>query len=222
VSDADDILPSNHPSVRGREAELRALADVVRRLITLTVTNTADGPETEAITEALARVADRLAARVPDPVPPRLSTDRLPHGPFDGMPYDVVTGRYNPLAIPIDISHEPPRAVGLVTFTTPYEGPPGCVHGAVLAGAFDMMLTMANILEDAAGPTMELSLRFRRPTLLHTETRFETWVAERMGRVTTTAGHALQNDQVTVEAIGKFVKLERDQVIGLARRGEGD
>jgi hypothetical protein len=215
-------LPCNHPSVRGREAELRALTDEVRRLIALTVTNTADGPETVAITEELARVADRLAAQVPDPVPPRLGKDRPGHGEYDGMPYDVVTGRYNPLAIPVVIEHRPPRAVGLVSFTTPYEGPPGCVHGAVLAGVFDMVLTEANLLADAAGPTLELTIRYRKPTRLHVETRFEAWVAERKGRVVTTAGHALQGDVVTVEAIGKFVKLERDQVIALGQQAAED
>jgi len=217
---AADIVPCNHPSVAGREAELRALTDVVRRLIALTVTNTAGGPDTVAITEDLSRVADRLAAHVPDPVPSRLGPDRPAHGAYDGMPYDVVTGRYNPLAIPVDIVMEPPKAIGLVNFTTPYEGPPGCVHGAVLAGVFDMVLTAANLLEDVAGPTVELTLRYRRPTLLHTETRFEAWVAERKGRVTTAAGHALQGDQVTVEAIGKFVKLEREQVMAMRRRAE--
>lgn len=215
-------LPCNHPSVTGREAELRALTDEVRRLIALTVTNTANGPETVAITEDLARVADRLAAQVPNPVPPRLGKDRPEHGAYDGMPYDVVTGRYNPLAIPVVIEAEPPRAVGVVTFTTPYEGPPGCVHGAILAGVFDMVLTEANLLADAAGPTLELTIRYRKPTRLHVETRFEAWVTERKGRVVTTAGHALQGDAVTVEAIGKFVKLERDQVIAFGEHAAED
>ncbi|MEX0664332.1 MAG: PaaI family thioesterase [Acidimicrobiia bacterium] len=206
----------------GREAELRALTDEVRRLIALTVTNTANGPETVAITEDLARVADRLAAQVPNPVPPRLGKDRPEHGAYDGMPYDVVTGRYNPLAIPVVIEAEPPRAVGVVTFTTPYEGPPGCVHGAILAGVFDMVLTEANLLADAAGPTLELTIRYRKPTRLHVETRFEAWVTERKGRVVTTAGHALQGDAVTVEAIGKFVKLERDQVIAFGEHAAED
>ncbi len=218
----DDILPCNHPSVAGRERELRALTDVVRRIIALTVTNTADAPDTVALTQELSAVADRIAAYVPDPVPSRLGPDRPAHGAYDGMPYDVVTGRYNPLAIPVDLHMEPPKAIGIVTFTTPYEGPPGCVHGAVLAGVFDMVLTGANLLEDVAGPTVELTIHYRKPTLLHTETRFEAWVEERKGRVTTAAGRALQGDKVTVEAIGKFVKLEREQVIALQRRATGE
>jgi hypothetical protein len=219
---SDDFLPCNHPSVAGRERELRALTDAVRRIIALTVTNTADASDTVALTEDLSRVADRIAAHVPDPVPSRLGPDRPAHGAYDGMPYDVITGRYNPLAIPVKIHTEPPKAIGTVTFTTPYEGPPGCVHGAVLAGVFDMVLTEANLIGDVAGPTVELTIRYRKPTLLHTETRFEAWVAERKGRVTTAAGHALQGDQITVEAIGKFVKLEREQVIAMQRRAAGE
>jgi hypothetical protein len=226
VTYGDDLprcdLPSNHPSGRWRERESRALTDVVRRLIDLSVTNAAGAAETVAITDELQGIADRLAARVPDPVPPRLSMDRPPHGPYDGMPYDPITGRYNPLAIPVVMANEPTRAIGLVTFTLPYEGPPGCVHGAVLAGVFDMVLTEANMLADAPGPTIELTVRYRRPTLLHVETRFEAWVAGREGRVTTTAGHALQDGKVTVEAIGKFAALDRDQVLALARRAKGN
>lgn len=215
-----DILPCNHPSVAGRERELRALTDEVRRLIAVTVTNTANATDTVALTEDLARVVDRIAAHVPDPVPSRLGPDRPAHGAYDGMPYDVVHGRYNPLAIPVVMHNEPPKAIGTVTFTTPYEGPPGCVHGAVLAGVFDMVLTAANLMDDAAGPTVELKINYRKPTLLHTETRFEAWIEGREGRVTTAAGRALQGDTVTVEAIGRFIKLEREQVIALQRRAE--
>jgi len=217
----DEILPSNHPSVFGRERELRALTDEVRRLIALTVTNTADGPETVRLTEELARLNDQLAAQVPEPVPPRLGKDRPDHGAYDGMPYDVVTGRYNPLAIPVVITREPPKAIGTVTFDTPYEGPPGCVHGAILAGVFDMVLTEANLLDDAAGPTKELKIQFRKPTRLHIETRFEAWIVGRQGRLTTAAGRALQGDLVTLEATGVFVKLEREQVAKLMERGFG-
>jgi hypothetical protein len=214
---ADELPPCPHPSIRDRQAELHGLTEVVRRLVDLTVTNTADGPETTAITEELARIADRLEAHVPDPIPRRLYHE-APEPAQDNMPYDPVTGRYNPLAIPLELGVENGHAVGRVVFTTPYEGPPGCVHGAVLAGAFDMVLTMANLVEDAAGPTMELTIRFRKPTLLHKETRFEAWVAGREGRITTAAGHAMQGDTITVEAIGKFIKLEREDIIKLSKR----
>jgi acyl-coenzyme A thioesterase PaaI-like protein len=191
---------------------------VVRRLVDLTVSNTADAEETAAAAEELERVAARLAAHVPDPLPPRFVMVEKPAEGAHGMPYDPVTGRYNPLALPLEMRLEPDLAVGHVTFTTPYEGPPGCVHGAVLAGIFDMVLTAANQLEDAAGPTIDLALRYRRPTRLHLDTRFEGWIENREGKVVKAAGRALQDDKVTVEATGTFIKLPRDEVLGMANR----
>ena len=73
------------------------------------------------------------------------------------MPFDVVIGSCNPLALPIDHRVRPPKAIGRAVFTAPYEGAPGCVHGAVLAGAFDIMLTAANVIANGAGPTVNLS-----------------------------------------------------------------
>ena len=95
----------------------------------------------------------------------RFAERSVPSGQAQGlaaaMPFDVVIGSCNPLAPPITIAFDLPKAIGHAQFTAPYEGAPGCVHGAVLAGAFDMMLTAANVLADAAGPTVNLSIRYR-------------------------------------------------------------
>ena len=37
------------------------------------------------------------------------------------------------------------------------------------AAAFDIILTAANVMDDAAGPTVELTVRYRRPTLIGVE-----------------------------------------------------
>jgi acyl-coenzyme A thioesterase PaaI-like protein len=212
--------PSPHPAVRGRERELQTLADEVRRLVALTVTNTATSEETAAVTELLRAAADRLEGHVPDPVPPRYITDMTVHGGLvDRAPFDVIYGPCNPLAVPLDISLEAPGAVGYATFTTPYEGPPECVHGAVIAGTFDMVCSAANHAAGVAGPTAKLTIRYRRPTLLNTETRFEAWVVKSQSRRTVTAGRVLQDGEVTAEAEGLFIVLPRDVVMKLRSRG---
>ena len=116
------------------------------------------------------------------------------------MPFDVVIGSCNPVAPPIEVSFEQPMAIGRVVFTAPYEGAPGCVHGAVIAGAFDIMLTAANVMAGAAGPTVTLSLRYRKPTVIDQPVRFEAWVTERTDRRTHSRGRLLQGKVVTVEA----------------------
>jgi acyl-coenzyme A thioesterase PaaI-like protein len=220
-----DTSPNPHPAVRGREDELGALADAVRRLVALTVTNTAPAAETAALAAELDDIADRLAQHVPDPVPPRHSSEATADHTtlLDGTPYDPVVGRWHPFALPLvlgEVTSDPPRATATACFTTPYEGPPGCVHGAVLAGAFDMVLTAANrAVPDAAGPTIELSVQFRKPTRLGVETVFEAWIAERKGRITTTAGRATQDGVVTVEAIGTFIHLPYERVRAMGGAG---
>ncbi len=114
---------------------------------------------------------------------------------------------------------EAPKALGHARFTKPYEGPPGCVHGAVLCAVFDMVFTAANRLADAAGPTVELTVRYRRPTRLDVDTTFEGWVSDRAGRITSTEGRALQGGVVTVEASGRFVRLSRERVMRLGQDG---
>lgn len=225
----------SHPGLLGRSAELADLADVVRRLSALTVTTAADAALLRRAVAELETVAGALTETLP-PVPfPRFA---VPEG--DGqvagddlaamaatptaMPFDMVIGRYNPLAPPVTVEHdltsEPPRAVGLVTFGTLHEGAPGCVHGGVMVGVFDIVLTVANRLAGVSGPTTRLSFRFRRPTLVGVECRFEGWVVERDERRVTSHGRLIQNGKVTMEAEGRFAIFTPEEVRALGRRLE--
>lgn len=206
----------------GREA----LADAVRRLMELTVTSAAPPAvlaETARRAEALAA---ELASHVPadGTVPVARYADRSV-APAEAaslaaaMPFDVVIGSCNPLAPPVDVAFEPPKAIGRATFTARYEGAPGCVHGAVIAGAFDIMLTAANVMAGAAGPTVTLSLTYRRPTLIDQPVRFEAWVTGRTDRRTRSRGRLLQGDVVTVEAEGEFATLDRARIESMHRQG---
>ncbi len=212
-----------HPAVTGRESELGAVSDALRRLVALAVTTTVDPEALGKVAADLNAVADRLEAGLPAVPFPRFKP-RDPSARADArdvesaMPFDVVVGRYNPLALPVRLEIDPPRALGHAVFTTPYEGAPGCVHGASIAGTFDIVLTAANMVAGAAGPTVRLALRFRRPTLLATESLFEAWVDTRTDRRVHTSGRLVQNGHVTVEAEGEFAILGMDQIASLHRR----
>ncbi len=189
----------------------------------LAVTTAVPAEVLAEVASDLNALADRLEGGLPSVPFPRFM-GRDPAVPADGsevessMPFDVVVGRYNPLALPVRLEIDPPRALGRAVFTTPYEGAPGCVHGASIAGAFDIVLTAANMVAGAAGPTVRLALRFRRPTLLGTECLFEAWVDERAQRRVHTSGRLVQNGQVTVEAEGEFALLDMEQIASLHRR----
>jgi hypothetical protein len=46
------------------------------------------------------------------------------------MPFDVIVGRHNPLALPLAISFDPPKALLTGTFTRQYEGPPASLEAS--------------------------------------------------------------------------------------------
>jgi acyl-coenzyme A thioesterase PaaI-like protein len=208
---------SRHPAIRGRERELRSLADAVRRLNAAVVTHTADANETAQLAAAVHALADTFARHLPETPPPRYAGGAQPGDlePHDIFPFDPVLGIYSPLALPVEMEYVDGRAIGRAHFTTPYEGPPGCVHGAVIAGVFDQVFNVANIMGGTAGPTSTLSLRYRRPTPLHADLRFEAWVEDVTGSRVTSRGRALHGDVVTVEAEGTFRILDPDRVMNL-------
>jgi len=205
---------STHANVAGRERELRAMADAVRRLVRVTINNTRDAAWTAAASHRLAALAAELEEGLPETSPPRYGTLRPPEEPHDVFPYDPVLGLYNPLALPIEMEWRPPRAVGRATFDTPYEGPPGCVHGAVLSAAFDQVFNVANILSGTAGPTATLRIDFRKPTPLHAPLVFEAWVEGIEGRKVTSRGQVSHEDAVTAEATGLFIAIDPAQLLG--------
>jgi acyl-coenzyme A thioesterase PaaI-like protein len=203
------------------------LAAAVRRLMALTVAAAAPP-------EVLAGAAARMAALSEELEMYIAESGSVPRARFSDessdpgqpltlaarMPFDMIIGTCNPVALPIAIELRPPRAIGEATFTAPYEGAPGCVHGAALAAAFDMMLTAANSIADAAGPTVELTLRYLKPTVISRPTTFEAWVTRIEGDRTHSMGQLTQNGVVTVEAVGEFVRMERSRIASMHRSNQ--
>ncbi len=202
------------------------LAVAIRRLMTLVVTSSAPPEVLLDAAHGANSLADRLSPYVPAPgmVPvTRFAESEVAGGitttMAEAMPFDMIMGTCNPVAPPIAITFRPPKAIGEVTFSPQYEGAPGCVHGAALAGAFDIMLTAANFLVNAAGPTVELTINYRKPTLISKPVVFEAWVTRQEGRRTHSQGRLTQGDVVTVEAVGEFVDIGRARIESMHRRG---
>jgi acyl-CoA thioesterase FadM len=215
-------LPSveRHRGLRGRTQEAQALADELRRLIRLSVSTAPSPRETAELTAQLAAVADRLEGHIPDVPLPRYAPpeDGPPGGSLvgDSMPFDLVVGRYNPLALPVRLTAEPPKALGHANFNVAYEGAPGCVHGGALAAAFDIVFSAANSLAGTNGPTVRLSLRYRRPTLIGEDMQFEGWVTEVTERRVFSEGRIIQGGITTVEAEAEFAIFDRADVDRMA------
>jgi acyl-coenzyme A thioesterase PaaI-like protein len=200
----------------------RRLADAMRLVIERLVPSNAPEEELRRAADALERYADQLRAH------PRL---RYVHGFgesatagdvgafFDQSP---MIGLANPLAPPIRLAQTGPRtAQGLVTFGSAYEGPPGSVHGGFVAAAFDEVLGYVQSLGERPGMTGTLIVRYRTPTPLHTELRFEAELVGMEGRKIFTKAHVQGDGRLCAEAEGIFISVPRERFAALeAQRAE--
>ncbi|HET7651753.1 MAG TPA: hotdog domain-containing protein [Acidimicrobiales bacterium] len=218
---ADAARRAPHPAVDGRPAELRALADAIRDLIDATVTTDAPAQVTADVARRVDELTAALREHTPDTPYPRFvfTPDDVEETALaDRMPFDAVIGAYNPIALPVDVAVVDGKAIGRATFTTPFEGPPGCVQGGVIAATFDIVLSAANRAAQAAGPTVSLTMRYRRPTLLHRELVVECEVVETDGRRTRSVGRIVQDGEVTVEAEGVFAVVDPKTIASFRAR----
>jgi acyl-coenzyme A thioesterase PaaI-like protein len=202
-----------------------AMRVVIERLVEI------DAPEAELATaaDALERYAARLATH---PRPNRYEgwSETSNSGDvgsfFDHSP---LIGLSNPLSPPIELrSGEDGKSVrGRVVFGSAYEGPPGCVHGGYVAAAFDEVLGFANSLSGAPGMTGTLTVRYRQPTPLHVELRFEGRYERSEGRKIFTSGELYAGEKLCAQAEGLFVSVDPARFRALhearekQRRGEG-
>ena len=141
---------------------------------------------------------------------PRMMLDRSP-----------LIGLGNPVAPPLTFRQEGDHVEGTGTFGLQYEGPPGSVHGGFVAAAFDEVLGMAQSLTGRPGMTGTLTVRYRKPTPLHTDLRFVARVDRVEGRKIFASGELFAGETLCAEAEGIFISVDFAAKFGLGERGRG-
>jgi acyl-coenzyme A thioesterase PaaI-like protein len=125
----------------------------------------------------------------------------------DQMPWgNVVIGVRNPVAPPLDITQRDDGGV----FTdfhlgAAFEGPPGHVHGGVAALVLDHVLGAAASSQEKPRLTGTITLRYLRLTRLG-NLRAEARIDRTDGVKTYAVGHLADDEGVTVEAEGVFIR----------------
>jgi acyl-coenzyme A thioesterase PaaI-like protein len=207
--------------VDSRRAEMRRAADSVRSVIDRMFATQAT-EEALADVNSLAAQAAAILARYPRRRPfegfPEAANAGDPHAFFDHSP---IAGRANPLAPPIEMEIDDQRVIGRVRYGAAYEGPPGSVHGGHIAAAFDEVLGMAQSLGGQPGMTGTLTIRYRKPTPLHTDLRIEATIERIEGRKTFCVGTMYAGDLVTAEADGVFIRVDMARIAELMARRDG-
>ncbi len=119
-----------------------------------------------------------------------------------------IVGLGNPVAPPLTFAVEGDQVVGRGQFGLQYEGPPNSVHGGFVAAALDELLGMAQSLSGKAGMTGTLTIRYRKPTPLHTELTMAARVDRVEGRKIFTTGELRVGEVLCAEAEGIFISVD--------------
>ena len=196
-------------------------AEAIRDLIDLLMTKTHDDDVLLAEAEVLRGVVERLEQAGGEGRRARTAPNIEAH-PGDFFPNSPMSGWANPLSPPISIwaaEDEQGRFIqGRAIFTIPYEGPPTCVHGGMVALLFDEILGNANLVAGRPGMTGTLSIRYRRPTPLMTPLELEARQVSVDGRKIHTVASISVNGEVTAEATAIFIEVPPTQMLGIVER----
>jgi acyl-coenzyme A thioesterase PaaI-like protein len=182
------------------------VAGAVRTLTALMVDRRVPPGTFDGLLAELARTNDTLRT-----VPKRAYVD--PHDAAQAyIDFSPVAGEANPIGPPLRLTVEDStRVIGEAQFEQQHEGPPGHVHGGVLAAAFDELLGMTQSLSGATGMTGRLTVHYRRPTPLHMPVHFEGQVQNVSGRKISVIGASFIEVEgervVTAESEGLFISI---------------
>jgi hypothetical protein len=212
------LIPDDHPDA----ARLR-LAAALRPLIAMTVTGTATDDALIAAADTVERLTADLAAGAGTKRRPRQGPDAT-GASIEYFPTSPVAGILNPVAAPVMLDvvdgtdGGPPEIRGSAWFDYPYEGPPGCVHGGVIAAVFDEILGAATIVAGSPGMTGTLTVRYRKPTPLRSDIRVEARFLDQSGRKIRTRAAMYHGDVLTAEAEGLFIQVIPRQMLAMAEQ----
>ena len=199
----------------GAWAQKRRIASAMREVIELLTRS--DAPEAELLkaADALERYAGHLRKH-PQPNKYEGFAETANAGDigafFDQSP---IVGRANPLAPPVKLWADDNLVRGEVHFGAAYEGPPGCVHGGWVAAAFDEVLGFAQAMTGRPGMTGTLTIRYRKPTPLNTDLRFEARTTRTEGRKGFVEGQLYADHILTAEAEGIFIAIDPERFSNL-------
>ena len=140
--------------------------------------------------------------------------------PQDHFPTSPMIGFANPISPPVEVwavnGKDGQRELrGRVTFDYPFEGPPTCVHGGVIAELFDELLGLSNILAGKGAMTGTLTVKYRRPTPLLAPLELAARHTGQEGRKVYAWGGLYHEGELTAEAEGVFILVAFDRMLDI-------
>lgn len=179
------------------------LAVAVRALADATVRTRVDGPALTAVTEQVRALTARLLADAQEG-PLGLETDSAGRLRDHG---NAMVGMRNPVAPPLQVIGDDTGSTRCtMTLGAGYEGPPGHVHGGIIAAVLDQVLGSVPAYLGLPGMTAYLNTTYRLPTPLGVELQCRGWVERVDGWKVYARGEVRDpQDRVTADAEALFV-----------------
>lgn len=207
---------ADHPELSLEERSARrdavgALGAALRDVVDAAVRTEVSIEDLAAATVAARELAERLRAEGRD----LHQVARVDDPDVGERWYSPVYGPGNPVAPPMAATQTGDgRAEGRVTLGKPHEGPPGLVHGGVVATLLDHLLARAVRAAGRGGLTATLTVRYRRPVRLGVPLLATAEIDTADGRRTTARARLVEEDDpgtTLAEAEGLFVALRPDR-----------
>jgi hypothetical protein len=199
----------------------RRAAEGLRQLVQLVAMSDLSEEELDAVSVHVDEVMAGLAGHEPLSRYVHHSSQALQEAgvPMPAQESEIIFGPSSPIATPLAAYREADgRVTGEATFPFTYEGPPGSVHGGMVAAAFDALLGMAAATSGHPSMTGTMTVKYRSPTPLNRPIRFEAWFDRSEGRKAWTKATAFDGETLCAEAEGVFIEVRQEH---FAQNAEG-
>ena len=201
----------------GAGIERLALAGAARRLLNAVRVTAAGDDAVSDATELLEQAAGLLEADQMEGLHRQGVMGDLEAGfesrdPMQFFPYSPIIGRLNPASPPAEFWVQGEEVHGSMNLSAVYAGPPGMVHGGIIAMVFDELLGVVNVVNGRGGYTGTLKVVYQRPTPLLKEIALRARPAGSEGRKLYVSGEIVSDGVVTASAEGTFVRANRQLI----------
>ncbi len=130
--------------------------------------------------------------------------------PAEFFPYSPIIGPLNPISPLIRFEKKGDEMVAEHVFDAPWNGPPGSVHGGVIALVFDELLGCIGAVSNVGGFTGTLTIVYRSLTPIGRPIRMRSWIERTEGVKTFVKGTMHcdfpKPDTLCAEAEGIFIR----------------
>ncbi|MCB1677211.1 MAG: PaaI family thioesterase [Halioglobus sp.] len=196
-------MSDNRQPSRARER----FHQILRELMQASIRLDASARQLDELATDLEQVLETVRRSSRDAIR-KFDPDSVPGNMNTAMPYSPVSGRCNPLAADIDYVREGERLCANARFSELYEGPPGNVHGGIIAGVFDQLLGMTALVHGLPGPTAYLNIQYKKPHPLGTTLRFCGEIERTEQRKVFIVGSCYAGDELLSHADALFVRRD--------------